>query len=781
MNFESLKMGFLSYLEEKINSNIVSTDTENQAVQTQKQIPDSEISIFLYSDEFKDYLVQEIGADSSIFSKSINEIMDMEIVNGKLVDTEETNSDSFESGQSEQSYAENVNMSANTQQTSKEATQGESQAMVPPTPNDVAGLTKNALNDAFSNETVIGALDSDKTGELSEEEINNFLQGIKSQNENGDLTFDDISNALKNIIQPEDKESTNPIDDLLNKIYENKTVQKALDIDGDGKLSDEEKAKFLDYIKENLTTDGELTEEAIKAAFDSIIDGTFSYDTEQQTKAEQAIQELQNEPQPLSSNTGSTGTSGSSGASGSGGVSGSSGASGGSGVSGGGSSTGTSGSSSSSNVDKGMTLEELESERKTKESELKNAQQGVNDVYSGENEAVKNAQEDCDKAKEDYDKAVEEDENISDELKQQRKDNLDAIAQQEEKISNLNIKIHDKDSEISSMTSQLTSDESNLAALEESLSALEGQTSDDSEKQGEIDSKKAALKTQIEEAKQKVQDDKDAIEKLEQDKKTLEDDLKTEEGNLRDLEKDKTTIEKSISEVCKPETKEAMDAYNSAKDNVNSVKESELKTAQSKETEAQEALDEINAQIDTKKAEETKKENSVSSFDLDIDENLTDYQKQELEQLEKIFEENKDKYEEVAEATGMPAELICAIHYRESSNDFSTYLHNGEPLGQTTTLEPPGIYFTDWTEAAIDAINREKSKVDTSDGSIESYLRYAEAYNGDGYRNRGIASPYVWAGTTKYTGGLFVSDRNFSASTYDKRLGVAVIMKHLME
>ena len=47
MNFESLKMGFLSYLESKINSNSVSTDTENQAVQTQKQIPDSEISIFL--------------------------------------------------------------------------------------------------------------------------------------------------------------------------------------------------------------------------------------------------------------------------------------------------------------------------------------------------------------------------------------------------------------------------------------------------------------------------------------------------------------------------------------------------------------------------------------------------------------------------------------------------------------------------------------------------------------------------------------------------------------
>ena len=58
-------------------------------------------------------------------------------------------------------------------------------------------------------------------------------------------------------------------------------------------------------------------------------------------------------------------------------------------------------------------------------------------------------------------------------------------------------------------------------------------------------------------------------------------------------------------------------------------------------------------------------------------------------------------------------------------------------------------------------------------------MDYAEHYNGMGYSNRGLASPYVWAGTTKYTGGMYVADGEFSASAFDQRVGVAVIMKAL--
>ncbi len=44
----------------------------------------------------------------------------------------------------------------------------------------------------------------------------------------------------------------------------------------------------------------------------------------------------------------------------------------------------------------------------------------------------------------------------------------------------------------------------------------------------------------------------------------------------------------------------------------------------------------------------------------------------------------------VAEKTGVPWELIGAIHFRESSLDFNKCLHNGDPLGQKTVRVPAG-------------------------------------------------------------------------------------------
>ena len=222
-----------------------------------------------------------------------------------------------------------------------------------------------------------------------------------------------------------------------------------------------------------------------------------------------------------------------------------------------------------------------------------------------------------------------------------------------------------------------------------------------------------------------------------------------------------------------------MTAYNEAKANVDSVKQSELSTAKSELDTAKASVTEIDNKITEVKNAQTAKENSVNKLDFDFDEDLSDYNEQELAQLKEIFEANKDKYEAVAEATGVPAELICAIHYREGSCNFGTYLHNGDPLGQTTTHVPAGIYFEDWTSAAIDAISSHNPDI-CQDGDFDSYCEFAERYNGLGYRNKGLASPYVWSGTTKYTGGMYVADGVFDSSARDKRIGVAVAMKYLM-
>lgn len=140
---------------------------------------------------------------------------------------------------------------------------------------------------------------------------------------------------------------------------------------------------------------------------------------------------------------------------------------------------------------------------------------------------------------------------------------------------------------------------------------------------------------------------------------------------------------------------------------------------------------------------------------------------------------NKNKYVSVQTKTGVPWELVAAIHYRESSLDFRGVLHNGEKIigtGKKTKLVPSGRGpFSSWEEAAVDALMMEKSKFPTN-WTNDSVLKFAEAYNGLGYAKRNIVSPYVWAGTSKYKSGLYVADGKFSENAVDKRLGVAAII-----
>lgn len=744
MNLDALKSGFISYLQEKL----AETNPEKE-----EQVKDSDISIFMYSSEFKDYLVEEIGVDSSIASKSLGEIMSMDLVNGKLVDSDEdSNSDSFET--------QNVSASG------------------------------NAL---WGDKTNINDTEIDKIPNLDEEAMTEFIDSVSNLDKESMITETDeaetgidagllgdenkIAGSIADVDAPQlagSESSQNIINRLLEKVYSDEKALEILDEDGDGKLSDEEKEKFENFIKGyDGDNSGELSEADIKRAFDDIKNGTFSYDAdleEVSKEIDEKVEEELAEKEAAKSSSTSKPSSGSSVQS-----------------SGGGGTSGSSNSFSSSNATEtksveNMSLEELESKKTEKEGEVAEAQADVNAVYSGENEAVAAAEEECEEAKEAYDEAVENDENISDELKEQREENLEAISDQEKVIDDLNIDINDKDSEISAQNSVIDADKSNLEALKSAQSQLTGQTSDDPEKQAEIESKKAELESQISAAETQLSEDEATLEKLEGEKEELEEKLEEEEEKLTELEAEKAEIEAEIEKVCAPETKEAMQAYNEAKENVETVKEAELQTAQEKLTTVQGELEEINNQINVKKAEKTEKEYSVSDFDFDFDLNLSDVQENELEAFKKNWEENKDKYEAVEEATGMPAELVAAIHWREGSGNFNTYLHNGQQLGQTTTIVPEGIYFEDWTEAAIDAVTNYGTDLSTIDpDDISTYYNYAEHYNGMGYANKGLPSPYVWAGTSNYEKGKYVADGQFDPNYVDQQLGVAVMLRALLE
>lgn len=146
---------------------------------------------------------------------------------------------------------------------------------------------------------------------------------------------------------------------------------------------------------------------------------------------------------------------------------------------------------------------------------------------------------------------------------------------------------------------------------------------------------------------------------------------------------------------------------------------------------------------------------------------------------------NKPRYQEVEKKTGVPWFVIAVIHQRESSGSFAGVLHNGERIigtNQKTTLVPKGRGpFKTWGEAAVDAlINCHPYAAKNKDWSIGGTLTLLEKYNGLGYYNRGLPSPYIWAGTNQYSKGKFVRDGVFDPNHVDEQLGCAGLIKTLM-
>lgn len=151
--------------------------------------------------------------------------------------------------------------------------------------------------------------------------------------------------------------------------------------------------------------------------------------------------------------------------------------------------------------------------------------------------------------------------------------------------------------------------------------------------------------------------------------------------------------------------------------------------------------------------------------------------------------EGKITYSEIERKTGVPWWFVGLCHYRESDCDFNTYLGNGQPLCQRTTIVPkgrgpfpgPGGF----VNGAIDAL-RHEHYYGASDWSIERVLYRLESFNGFGYRTHHVNTPYLWGGSTAYVppeskGGKFISDHHFDPNAVDKQLGTAVILKKLTE
>lgn len=148
---------------------------------------------------------------------------------------------------------------------------------------------------------------------------------------------------------------------------------------------------------------------------------------------------------------------------------------------------------------------------------------------------------------------------------------------------------------------------------------------------------------------------------------------------------------------------------------------------------------------------------------------------------------NSPRYQEVQSATGVPWYVVGAIHERESSMRFDTYLQNGDPLFSKdgaplkTVHVPKGIGpFSPqtWANAAIHAFGGEGAHKGVN-WTLGYCLMWAENFNGLGMRHRGLPSGYIWSFTDQYVRAKYVADGVFSPTEVDKQAGVAAILKVL--
>jgi|694.fasta_scaffold36434_8 lysozyme family protein len=180
-------------------------------------------------------------------------------------------------------------------------------------------------------------------------------------------------------------------------------------------------------------------------------------------------------------------------------------------------------------------------------------------------------------------------------------------------------------------------------------------------------------------------------------------------------------------------------------------------------------------------------------FDYEVaDLNLTDDHKQSLSSFLQNYQKNKGQYEAVSSGLkqagiSMNPSQVAAIHWREASGSFNKSIANGENLGGYIRKDGrlgqgnPSNSFTptnNWVTNSVEVLSykvTEKYGGPKNLNDPASFNDFAERFNGLGYKQRGLVSPYVYAGTDLYTGGKFTSDGKFDSGVFDKQVGTAVL------
>ena len=147
---------------------------------------------------------------------------------------------------------------------------------------------------------------------------------------------------------------------------------------------------------------------------------------------------------------------------------------------------------------------------------------------------------------------------------------------------------------------------------------------------------------------------------------------------------------------------------------------------------------------------------------------------------------NQNRYRKVSQqVNNVPWAMIGVIQAMECGFNFSCHLHNGDPLTSRTTHVPAGKPATGqppfaWESSAVDALKLEGFE-NVTDWSIPHMLYLLEKYNGFGYRNIKMPTPYLWSFSNLYEKGKYVADGHFDGEAISRQCGAAVMLKALVD
>jgi len=158
----------------------------------------------------------------------------------------------------------------------------------------------------------------------------------------------------------------------------------------------------------------------------------------------------------------------------------------------------------------------------------------------------------------------------------------------------------------------------------------------------------------------------------------------------------------------------------------------------------------------------------------------------EVDGLVARLAQNKKRYTSAGKPVGVPWHVVAVIHMLEGSGNFSTHLHNGDPLTARTVHVPKGRPaagrppFT-WEESASDALVFDGLSRWTN-WSLPGTLFVLERFNGFGYRRKdvNIHSPYLWSFSNHYTKGKYVGDNVYSPTAVSGQCGAAVLLDRMV-